>query len=61
MFHATQIGFFLSAATGEFGAIRERLRRELTRPNSTAHSQDDFLRDGGTTLAKLDKYIVNVR
>src|SRR5271166_3862004 len=48
---------FLSTVSDEFGAYRDQLRSDLTRPNVEVKVQEDFKALGGDTLDKLDVYI----
>jgi hypothetical protein len=49
---------FLSCATSEFGSHRELLTGDLKRPTLEVKVQEDFVVSGGTTLEKLDDYIL---
>ena len=51
------VRLFLSAVTDEFQSYRDRLRRELHRPNVTVQIQEDFVATGTETLDKLDTYV----
>jgi tetratricopeptide (TPR) repeat protein len=50
---------FLSAATSEFGEHRTHLAKLLHRPDLTVAVQDEFINSGGSTLEKLDDYLVH--
>lgn len=49
---------FLSCSTSEFGSYRELLTGDLKRPTLEVKVQEDFVVSGGTTLEKLDDYIL---
>ena len=50
---------FLSTVSDEFGAYRDLLRKDLTRPNVEVKVQEDFKDLGGDTLDELDVYIAH--
>jgi len=52
-----QLNIFISAVSAEFGAYREALRRDLTRPGISVAIQEDFIPTGSETLDKLDDYV----
>ena len=51
------VRLFISCVSDEFGAYRDALRRELTRPNVEVKIQEDFKALGGDTLDLLEDYI----
>jgi tetratricopeptide (TPR) repeat protein len=51
------VQIFLSCVTGEFGALREPLRKALKLPDADVAIQEDFKALGGDTLEKLEEYI----
>lgn len=52
-----RVQIFLSTVTAEFHSYRDRLRRDLTRPNVSVAVQEDFIVTGTETLDMLDDYI----
>lgn len=52
-----RVQIFLSTVTAEFRSYRDRLRRDLTRPNVSVAVQEDFIVTGTETLDMLDDYI----
>ena len=50
---------FLSAVSGEFISYRNLLAGDLKRPNLDVAVQEDFIVTGGSTLQKLDTYILH--
>jgi hypothetical protein len=52
-----RVQIFLSAVSAEFRSYRDRLRRDLTRPNVSVAVQEDFIVTGTETLDMLDDYI----
>jgi tetratricopeptide (TPR) repeat protein len=50
---------FLSAVSGEFISYRNLLAGDLKRPNLDLAVQEDFIVTGGSTLQKLDTYILH--
>ena len=49
---------FLSVVSSEFVSHRNLLAADLKRPNLDVAVQEDFVVTGGSTLEKLDTYIV---
>ena len=50
---------FLSAVSSELASYRNLLAADLKRPNLDVAVQEDFVVGGGTTLEKLDTYILH--
>lgn len=53
-----RVQIFLSTVSAEFRSYRDRLRRDLTRPNVSVAVQEDFIVTGTETLDMLDDYIL---
>jgi hypothetical protein len=56
-FMSASAKIFLSTVSDEFGAYRDRLRSDLTRPNVDVKVQEDFKDQGRGTLDALNVYI----